>query len=505
MPKTPSSRLFDLIKSLTRSEKRYFKLAAKADGESKYLQLFEAIEQQRVFDDAALRETVYGQQAIQSRKYSELKSYLYDTLLKQLQYYDEGNSIDYVLKRQLLSIRSLYRRQLFKDCTYQIRKSKQLALRYEHFIVLLELVAWEKQLAYARADIDYLDEHLQALLREEQQYLDELRHIRELEGLFYELYTLNRKNVRGDAAAAQRVQEIAQHPLLQAVPRSSLRAQLWHWRSRAALYYQQRDLEAFHHSNCRLIEFMEAHPTLRQEETTHYIAALSNYIAGCSYQQDYTAMRAGLDKLKQVKPASKDDEIKIHAQYYAGYFSLCIRTGDFKLGNTIMQRHLAESRKLDQQLFERSTFYFQYFYITFGNECYEEALNYLNQWLSLPRSVEQQDLQAVAKLLNLIVHYEMGNYMLLEYLLRSTQRSLRRYHGLDSLGRLMLQTIRQAIQAPDRSGRRAVFNKGNKQFQTLQLTEREHALLRFFDFQAWLESKAHELPFGQVLAQRKKN
>jgi hypothetical protein len=503
MPKTPSTRLFDLVKSLSRSEKRYCKIAAKADGESKYLRLFEAVEQQLTFDDQILQRTIYGEQPPESRKYSELKRYLYDFLLKQLQYYDEGNSADYLLKRQLLSIRSLYRRQLFKDCRYQLRKSKQLALRYEHFVTLLELVAWEKKLAYTQANIDFLDEQLEPLIAEEQAYLQELSHIRELEGIFYELYTLNRKNVRGDTAAAQRVQELANHPFLQAVPDSSRRAQLWYWRSLAALQYQQRDLAAFHHSNCQLLDFLEAQPALLKEETAHYIAALSNYIAGCSYQQDYPAMQAGLDRLKQVKPTSKDDQIKIHAQYYAGYFSLCIRTGDFKLGDVIMRRHLAESQKLDQRLFERSTFYFQYFYIAFGNERYEEALNYLNEWLNLPRTVEQQDLQAVAKLLNVIIHYEMGHDMLLEYLLRSTQRSLRRHHGLDSLGRTLLQTVRQAIQAPE-AKRRAIFAKGMQQFDALELTEQAHALLRFFNFRAWLDSKRRAFPFGQVLAEVKR-
>ena len=57
MPKTPSIKLFHLIKSLTGSEKRYFKLFVKDTGgkTSKYIQLFEAIEKQETFDDEALR------------------------------------------------------------------------------------------------------------------------------------------------------------------------------------------------------------------------------------------------------------------------------------------------------------------------------------------------------------------------------------------------------------------------------------------------------------------
>ncbi|MEL6660584.1 MAG: hypothetical protein AAFR36_29230, partial [Bacteroidota bacterium] len=74
MPKTPSSRLFDLIKSLSGSEKRYFKVVNKMEANSKYRLLFEAIEAQEVFKDEALQRAVYGNEEIQSRKYSELKA-----------------------------------------------------------------------------------------------------------------------------------------------------------------------------------------------------------------------------------------------------------------------------------------------------------------------------------------------------------------------------------------------------------------------------------------------
>lgn len=48
----PSVELFNLIKSLTKSEKRYFKLTSTLQsGEKNYLRLFEAIENQKVYDE----------------------------------------------------------------------------------------------------------------------------------------------------------------------------------------------------------------------------------------------------------------------------------------------------------------------------------------------------------------------------------------------------------------------------------------------------------------------
>jgi hypothetical protein len=214
MPKTPSRRLFELIKSLSGSEKRYFKVATKKDRGSKYLQLFQAIEEQEVFDDEVLQKAVYGQQVVTSRKYSELKAYLYDMLLKSLHQYDEQTSIDYQLKNMLLSVRSLYRRWLLADCQYLLKRIKKTALQYESFQTTIEVLDWEKQLAYAGADADFFDQHLAQLQTEEEECLAKMAKVKAYEGLFYELYLLTRKNTLRSQERQAQLDRISAHPLL---------------------------------------------------------------------------------------------------------------------------------------------------------------------------------------------------------------------------------------------------------------------------------------------------
>ena len=51
-----SDNLHALIKSLTQTEKRFFKLSASIHkGERNYMKLFEAIDKQREYDEVALR------------------------------------------------------------------------------------------------------------------------------------------------------------------------------------------------------------------------------------------------------------------------------------------------------------------------------------------------------------------------------------------------------------------------------------------------------------------
>lgn len=186
MAKTPSNKLFVLVKSLSGSEKRYFKLfiTGKEKGNNKYARLFDAIDFQLEFDDDALKKAVYGRAQIETRKYSELKSYLYFLILKSLQSYDEKSSVDYRLKNMLLGVRTLFKRSFFDDCKDVLKKAKKIATDYEDFNTLIEILDWEKKIAYTQTDIAFLDKELDRITAEEQNYLQRLNNISEYRSIF---------------------------------------------------------------------------------------------------------------------------------------------------------------------------------------------------------------------------------------------------------------------------------------------------------------------------------
>ena len=88
MPKTPSIRLHELVNSLSGSEKRYFTIFASKHSSSKstkinkYIQLFNIIDKQSFYDENAIKQAIYPNQKIESRKFSELKHYLYELILQ---------------------------------------------------------------------------------------------------------------------------------------------------------------------------------------------------------------------------------------------------------------------------------------------------------------------------------------------------------------------------------------------------------------------------------------
>jgi len=503
MSKTPSRKLFDLVKSLSGSEKRYFKLFVNKNGtdkHKKYFLLFDAIDAQEVFDDDFLQQVVYQGETIQSRKYSELKAYLYDLILKSLQGYDENSSIDYKFKGMLQSVRVLYKRGHYSDCKDLLQKTKKLALKYENFTTILEILHWEKHIAYTLIDIAFWDKELDRIDEEEKACLQQLQNFSEYRNIFFRIFTIIKKSALASRKETEiTLQKLIDHPLLknENAPQSHL-AKVIYYRIYAIYNYASADFDSFYKNSQYLLELMESKPFLLKEDISEYISVLSNYILSCTRSKKYKEWEQSLDKFLKIKPNTYDDKLKIHRQYYQGKLTLCFTTGDFEGGLEALELHLEEVKKFDAALFERSVFYFSYFYVYFGVGDYDRALEYLNKWLNLPRTVERQTYQVYARILNLIIHYEMDNTILLESLMRSTYRFLRKVDQLRPTEKKILAFIKASTKVYSAKEKEQAFLDLKKEMGDLS----ESCKIGPFDLSVWLESKINKEPFATIVKRR---
>ena len=495
MPKTPSRKLFDLIKSLSPAEKRYFKVYAnkKNDSKNKYLTLFDAIESQQSFDDEKLILKVYGDQVITSRKYSELKAYLYDFILKSLQAYDEKSSVQTRISNMMGNVQALYKRGHYDDCKDVLRKVKKVALHYEEFSHLIEILKWEKWLAHTTIDVDFLDEQLSRIEAEEKRYFYQLNNLSSFRNLFLKLYLSIKKNKTDD----ELLEEIENNDLVKKENFKSHRAKVLYNRVKSSLAYSRSNIEDFYTYSKELIEVMESEPHFLKEEASEYISAISNYCISCKLTKHYAESEGAIMKFKNVKALNYDDELKIHRQYYQNLFSHCITTGEFDKAKSALKEHLQQIQKFDSGLFERKSFYFYYSYIHFGSGDYEKALEYLNHWLGLPKTAERPYYAMLARIFNLVLHYEMGNNLLLESLLRSTYRFLKKEKQLHAIERSFLNFIKSATKAVSKAEVKMLFIE--LQEKLISISEGNQAKIGQFDLSAWVDSKVDNVSFAEAV------
>jgi len=144
MPKAGSSSLFELIQSLSQTEKRYFKVFlqkyVKGDRDN-YARLFDAIDKQKVYDESKLKSFPH---------LAVMKVRLEENILWILQDFHSSKSVSEKLKREIRTIEILFQKRLLNHALKQIAKSKKSAEHYEEYLSLFELLKWEIKIINAQ-------------------------------------------------------------------------------------------------------------------------------------------------------------------------------------------------------------------------------------------------------------------------------------------------------------------------------------------------------------------
>ncbi len=506
MSKTPSDKLHRLVRSLTPAEKRYFRIFMRGTqgGDTKYTQLFEALAAAEQFDEEKWRKKIYKSQDVGSKKYSELKAYLYELVLKCLQNYDESHTTHQRLNQLLQSVASLFKRGHYADCRELLAKARKLALQHESFAHQIEIVRWEKQLAYTRMDIDFLHKNLERLQDEEARAMEQLRNASHYRRAFFQAYSTIKRDPlqRGPDRVARLRQLVEQEAFADPDAAVSHTARVLYYRTLSLYYHTALEQEKFYETGKTLIALQESQPQFLRENLSDYIAALSNQILACGLLRKYEEVRECLRKIGGLQAITEDDRRKIHRQYFSGFFALCTYSGEFEEAQREMARCLLEAERFDPREYETGSFYLQFVPISIGCGDYNTALDHLNHWLAQRRTVGREDLQSLARILSLILHFELGNFLLLDSQLRTATRFLKRKNRLHELERRFMHGIFEAIKLPDVRSQREVFAKVKNDLQPKAQEPETRALLQTFDLLAWLDGKARGQSFATVVREK---
>ena len=125
MSKDQSTGLFRLIKGLSRSEKRYFKLFASKEGDSfdkKFIRLFDIMDQQSSYSEAEILQKEPG---FKRQQMSNLKAHLYKRILQSLRMFDNSNVRDIRIREYIDHAQILYNRSHYDQCANMLQKAKK--------------------------------------------------------------------------------------------------------------------------------------------------------------------------------------------------------------------------------------------------------------------------------------------------------------------------------------------------------------------------------------------
>jgi len=505
----PSTELHDLIRSLSKSEKRFFKLhSSLQSGDKNYLRIFDAIDKQKVYDEEGIKK-LFAKETFIKHLPSE-KNHLYKLILKALRAYHSESSVSGVLKQEIKNIEILYQKALYVECNKLLHRAKRIAKDNERFYYWFELLNWEKMLLEEAYESGEFTKDLDALIEEERDVIEKLRNLAAYHILYSKINYVFRSGgyVRTDEEHAM-VEEISEHPLIKG------KNTALSWRAATICYYTQgfcqwakRDWKTSLVKFERVKQILDEHPLIKADLPKRYIKALHYIINAQIEMLDLRSAKANIKYMRELPGTPGFLGQNIDAQVFVASFlselRLLDRAGEHEKAMALADPVLVGMEQLGDRLHKEHEleFYFTLARVHFGGGEMNKALFWLNKVLNDNEPTLRQDIFTYARLFNLVIHYELGNFDLLEYIVRSTQRFLSKRHRAEQMETILMDHIKKLSRAKEPSAKRELFRSMHDQFMPLLEDPNESLVLKYFDVLAWVEGHLEGMSFSEVVRKR---
>jgi tetratricopeptide (TPR) repeat protein len=501
-----------LILSMTRAEKRYFKLFTGRNsnlGHNNHTVLFDAIAAMEHYDEQAVMDQFKGEAF--THRFAITKRRLYEAILRSLDAFHAESSVDARLGRMIHQLEILHDRSLYEDAAKMLLSITKLARQHDRQGALVAALEWERRLGerdnYVHIGPDELDE----LCMNSQALNDELAELHELWSLKSRLFmTLYRKGQVRDEQMRRDVEALLAHPVLQgtAAPRSAKAGFLRH-HIRSAAAFAIGDLgTCFDHLKANLLALQQERERFLNEPNL-VLSVLSNLafvsVALGRYTESFAYLKAFRNTPAEWNMAENEDlDLKLFSTSYSLELGIHTRMGRVDLALELAPAVERGLERYGDRLgpVRKAGFQYQLAYARFLAGHTDEALRWANKLLDGLRTEDSSDLAVAGRTLYLALLLEANKKDLLPYALRNTERFLQNRDRMHRFEPLFMTLLRASLRTRNMDELRSVFTTFRDALMPLADDPLERGVFDQFDALSWAESKATGRPLNEVVMDR---
>jgi hypothetical protein len=495
--------LFQLIKSLEQAEKRYFKVFTtmhiKGGESNNYARLFDAIDKLEVYDEEEIKKQFKGEKFI--NQIHVAKNYLYNNILKSLRLFHAERSKLNELMDILKDVQILYDKSLYKQCRKLLDKAKKIAITYEKHAQILAVLDWEKTLARTSAYADIGEKELIEYYNDYKKAVDEINNINEYWKLATEVFLLRKK--KGEIRNKEdlkRFNQIIKHPLMQDESSAlTFLSKTFYYNTKGLYYLTNKDYESLYRYCAKLVKHLESNQYLFKED--NYVSALYNLLLVEIELRRFNEALKTIGKLRDIKSDSVTMQARIFVTSYDTELNLYLRTGEFEKGLQMVES-IEEGLKLFKDKINKESevlFDYNIAYMYFGKGELDIALKWVNRIINNKELTIREDIQCFARILNIIIHFELSNYDLIEYIIKSTRRYLSNKNTLNRFELAVLSHIKKLINTKNDKEKSNIYDEWKHELESMSADFLETKALEYFDLISWIESKTSGKLLSQVI------
>ena len=501
--------LFQLVKSLEKSEKRNFKLFVKRNSSSdqlKSIQLFDALDKMSEYNEATL---LKKNASITKGQISNLKAQLYRQILSSLRIIKDEDNIDLRLHELMDYARILYNKGLYLQSLKSLDKLKELAREHHQLTYLQQVLFFEKKI-----EALYITRSLQnranQLAQESDAVHSSLLVVNQLSNLSLQLYSWFIQH--GHARNERDVKSITAYfysnlPTKLNEP-SGFYERLYLHQSYCWFAFICLDFVRYYRQCQKWVDVFEEFPEMIPVETASYIKGMHNLMSAHFDLKNEDKMGLAIKRFElfgrtKAVRQNPNSRILVYQYLYTARINYHFLQGSFDKGLRMVPflEKMLKEYGLYLDAHRVLVFYYKIASLYFGSGNSSRAIDYLNRIINSKADL-RTDLQCYARLLHLIAHYELGNFELLEYLIKSVYRFMAKMDNLSKVEEEVFSFLRRSFKL----GAHALTPEFEKLLSSLKKYEGnplEARAFAYLDIISWLESKISGVQVQDVIRRRR--
>lgn len=487
MPK--QDPLYALIQSLSKAEKRYFKLFSSrydSDAKKNYIRLFDYLDKLPDYDERRVKKRFSGEKL--SKNLSAAKGYLRSMILRSMRAMHGEHSVDMQIQ-ELLQDAHFLEAKGFQELTRKtLEKAKALARQYErtHFLLVINEEERKDLRAYAQKERSMEMEGVVAenkLIREQiSYYFDALE-------TFDRLFLFARNKLKSRTQEDQTTLDHLLNSLQHQQPTSFFQSLYYH-AGHILIGQMKGDPKGSQLHYDQLISLWDSRPDLIRIHSKRYRQTLSNYLGNCHNLGLWHLFPPILEKLKTLPTNTLDEEAEAFQNDCYLELLYCINSGKLAGGEEkipwIVQNLDRYGERINRA--RKMAIYFNIVILYFLQEKYTLVLQWLAKLTDLPPSEHREDLQFMNRLLELVALFQTGSVQILEKKLRGTRRLLKRREAFQDFEDVFLTEFVLLYQASDLKTRRLNAARMQARLKALKTSEVALPGVGLEEIETWLES-----------------
>ena len=508
MPNRSNDILFQLVHSLEKAEKRNFKLFIKrnsAKEDLKIIELFDTLDKLPEYDETLLLKKLTS---IEKPQLSNAKVHLYKQLLASLRMLKSTESIDLQLNEQLDYARILYNKGLYVQSLKILEKLKETAKEHYKYNFLIQVISWEKKIEALHITRSMSDRG-QILSLEAIEVNNRVNMVARMSNLAIQLYSFYIKNGHArNENEEEKVKAFFNDNLPEnAASQTGFYERLYLYQSYCWYAFIRQDFLMYYRYAQKWNDIFNEQPLMIKVETGYYIKGLHNLLNAHFDLRNYQGFKNALNEVETFAKgpiANRHDNHRIQAFVYinSAKINMHFMMGTFKEGLKLVPGLEEKLEEYDLYLDHHRLLVFNYKIanLYFGSGDFGTAIDYLQKIIN--ENIDLRiDLQCYARLIHLLAHYELGNFEIIDSLIKSVYRFMAKMDNLTVVEEAMFKFLRNSFHLP-RNKMQQELEKFLEQIKQFEKNRFERRSFAYLDIISWVESKVYRKPLSEIISDK---